>query len=453
MLWLAGLALIPLPASAAGRVLSVDPGASLEAVLAAAADGDTVVVKGGRHAGNFTVTKSIRLLGEGGPVLDGGDTGTVLRILAANVEVRGLQIRGSGHSLDQENAGIYVERPGAIIAENQLADVLFGIYLKGSPGTRLEGNRVTGMAIAEGLRGDGIRLWNSPDSQVLGNEVFRTRQVIIQHSDRTRFQANRVEDGVIGLHLMTTHGVEVIKNTIRRCDVGMYAMYGSAVHLLGNLVEQSRGPSGYGLGLKDMDDITVAENQFIGNRAGVYLDNSPRVGGDARNLFRQNLLLGNDRALLLQPGVTGNTFTRNSFTANVQQIQYLGGGDPALNRFSSDGAGNYWSDYAGYDEDGDGVGDLPHRPRSLFETLVDRSPAVAWFLATPAVSATEMAARIYPPLAGPPRVSDDAPLVRSPLMGDPIARRSPGRALLMPILLLGMAGALAAAGLRRKVRA
>ena len=35
------------------------------------------------------------------------------------------------------------------------------------------------------------------------------------------------------------------------------------------------GIGDYGAGLKDMDGVVATGNRFIGNRAGLYLDNSP----------------------------------------------------------------------------------------------------------------------------------------------------------------------------------
>lgn len=51
---------------------------TLQSALDNAADGDTITVDGGVHAGGFVVNNSVSLRGVGWPVLDGGGTGTVL---------------------------------------------------------------------------------------------------------------------------------------------------------------------------------------------------------------------------------------------------------------------------------------------------------------------------------------------------------------------------------------
>jgi nitrous oxidase accessory protein len=90
------------------------------------------------------------------------------------------------------------------------------------------------------------------------------------------------------------------------------------------------------------------------------------------------------------------------------------------------GRGNYWSDYRGWDESGDGIGDLPYVSESLFESLVDRQPLLRLFLFSPAQQAVEMAAATFPVVRPRPKLRDEAPLLRAPAPPDlPRPRRSP----------------------------
>jgi nitrous oxidase accessory protein len=92
--------------------------------------------------------------------------------------------------------------------------------------------------------------------------------------------------------------------------------------------------------------------------------------------------------------------------------------------------GNYWSDYTGYDADGDGVGDFAHEPATLFESLTDRHPKLRLFLFSPSQQAVEFVARAVPAVRPEPKFFDDGPRV-TPVAGPAGGpREAPSRAWL-----------------------
>jgi len=160
---------------------SVQNDGSIATALAAAEPGDTVRVAAGVYRERLVIDVPLTLVGQGRPVIDGGGTGTVIELRAPAV-VRGFTVRGSGRLLDQEDAGVLVLADSCEVSDNRLEDVLFGIYLKDSRGTRVAGNHIVGKERTLGTRGDGIRLWASNDAVVEGNRVERTRDVVIYFS-------------------------------------------------------------------------------------------------------------------------------------------------------------------------------------------------------------------------------------------------------------------------------
>jgi nitrous oxidase accessory protein len=80
------------------------------------------------------------------------------------------------------------------------------------------------------------------------------------------------------------------------------------------------------------------------------------------------------------------------------------------------GQGNYWSDYAGFDADGDAIGDLPYAAKSLFDTLTGAHPELRLFQLSPAVDALDLAAKAFPLFAPQPRLTDPAPLMQPPAL-------------------------------------
>jgi nitrous oxidase accessory protein len=71
--------------------------------------------------------------------------------------------------------------------------------------------------------------------------------------------------------------------------------------------------------------------------------------------------------------------------------------------------GNYFDDYAGYDLDGDGRGDIAFELRSFEDDLTDRIPALAFFRDTPALVAADAVTRLVPMYPGRTLLTDPAP--------------------------------------------
>lgn len=384
------------------------PHSDLAAVLAEAAAGDVIRVHGGIHRGPFVAEHSVRLLGEAGAVLEGGGQGTVMTLRGADSEVSGFTIRGTGVSLDLEDAGIAVRAPRARVTGNHLEDVLFGIDLNQASGSTLTGNYIGGKSVDLGRRGDAIRLWESHDCSLEGNLVQDSRDVVIWYSRRLRLVRNQFRQGRYGLHFMYSHDADVEENLLTGNSVGAYLMYSHDLRFRHNVVVENRGPSGYGLGLKDMNDVVIEENLFAGNRVGLFLDNTP-LDPAARAVVTKNHVSGNDIGVLLLPNVRRAELRANAFLENGEQAGWSGGGSvPGDNRWIE----NHWSDYAGFDADQDGVGDLPYRSDQLFESLADRHPELRFFSGSPLAAALDLAARAFPLVRPQPRLEDPRPHMR-----------------------------------------
>lgn len=390
------------PADAAVRI--IEPGASLAQAVAEAAPGDTLIVRGGRH-GPLAVEKPLTLIGEESPVIDGGGRGTVVRLAAAGTVFRGFTIRGSGDVLAAGDAGILISAPEITVEACRLEDVLFGISARRAPRSRLLGNTVGGKALPIARRGDAIRIWSSDRVLVEGNTVSDARDVVFWYSSGLRLLGNRVRRGRYGFHFMYCDGAEVRGNELRDNSVGAYLMYSRGLRLEGNRLIHNRGPSGYGLGLKDMSGTVVAGNVMADNRGGIFLEHATAE-------FAGNVIAYNDTGALVMASAQGNRFSGNSFIENGEQARIAPG--PAS---TNEWRGNFWSDYRGYDADRDGTGDQAYEAVELFERLTDRYPALRLYAGSPAAEALELAGRLFPVFAPRPMLRDAVPLIRHPSGG------------------------------------
>lgn len=420
----------------------------LHSALTVALPGDTILVPPGTYPGPLAVEKPVTLKGQDWPVIEGTGRGDVITVTAPDVTLRGLVIRNSGDSLDRENAGVTGLAPRLVVENNRFEDVLFGVYLKDAPNSIVRNNEIRSKALDLGRRGDGIRLWYSANGLVEGNHVTDARDVIMWFSPNATVRDNVVENGRYGLHSMFSDNQVVERNVLRNNSVGAFLMYGRGLTLRENLMTGNRGPSGYGVGLKDVDDIVAQGNRLVGNRIGLYVDNSPREPG-ATVLFDHNLLAYNEIGLTLQPLTKRNTYTNNVFQENGEQIALTAGGQLGGNSWSQDGKGNFWSDYTGFDADGDRIGDLPYRSQSLYENLMQRNPELRLFQLSPATEALDMAAKAFPVFQPKPKMADDRPLMVPPeLPSVPGLTPPPTTANLVAALsLLLLAGGVLALGL------
>lgn len=405
--------------SQSGDVLVVSPNGPYRTIteaLAVAQDGDTIEVRGGVYPGPLVVDKRVTLVGVGDPPpeIDGGGHGTVVHIQAAGAGLRGFVVRNSGDDLEREETGILVTAPEVLVEDNQIVDVLFGIELKNAPRGVVRRNLVRGKALPVARRGDGIKLWYSDGVLLEGNRVEATRDVVLWFSPNITLRGNIIRAGRYGVHTMYLDSGRIEGNLLADNAVGAFLMYSRGLEFIGNTVTRSRGPSGYGFGLKDVDDVVARDNLIVNNHVGIYLDNSP-VSLDAQGLFERNLIAFNDVGLTLLPMVQRNTFTRNTFWENIEQVHIQGGGQLQGNLWAVSGQGNFWSDYTGYDADGDGIGDLPYRAESLFEDLMAREPTLRIYLLSPAALALDLAARAFPLVKPAPKLVDPSPLMRPAL--------------------------------------
>ena len=132
--------------AATDAALTVAPGTALQPILDRAEPGAVIRLAPGEHAGPVTIARPLVLEGAEGAVLSGPGEGSVVRIAAAGVTVRGLTIRGSGDDLAEMESGVFVgkEADGALIEGNRLEGNLFGVYLWGPDDAIVRGNTIIG---------------------------------------------------------------------------------------------------------------------------------------------------------------------------------------------------------------------------------------------------------------------------------------------------------------------
>ncbi|WP_423225601.1 nitrous oxide reductase family maturation protein NosD [Candidatus Amarolinea aalborgensis] len=441
-LFLAVLLTIVQPRALTSTITVAPHGAvtSIGAAIAQALPGDTIEVQAGVYPEHVVIDKPLTVIGVDNPVIDGGGDGIIVLITAPGVTLRGFTVRNSGRVLEHEDGGIESRAERTVIEGNHLENVLFGIYLNNAAGGIVRGNVVRGMDLPSAHRGDLIRFWYSHDSLLEDNTIENGRDAVIWFSSDVTIRNNVIRDGRYGLHFMFCDNNTLIGNRMEGNSVAIYLMNSKNLKVIGNTMARSRGPSGYGLGLKDMDGVLAEGNRFLDNRVAVYLDSPPTASG-LTDQFHLNLFAHNDIGLLFLPHVRGAQLWDNIFWENAEQVAIQGGGELKGNLWQKDGRGNYWSDYTGFDANEDGIGDLAYKSTSLFENLMDRYPGLRLFNLSPASDAVDLAARAFPITQPRPKMTDANPLMTPPAIpaGPGLARPAQGPALAAALGLLALA--------------
>lgn len=141
--------------------------------------GDTVVVNYGAYNGGIVITKSVKLLGKGQPIIDGEGREQVITVKADDVEIEGFVIKNSGMSYSEDIAGLKViNSKNCVIKNNKFFNNFFALHLEKVSNCQIESNTVVGFAKSEGSSGNGIHAWNSERLKIKDNYIKGQRDGI-----------------------------------------------------------------------------------------------------------------------------------------------------------------------------------------------------------------------------------------------------------------------------------
>jgi len=395
----------------------VTPAEALSERLARARAGDAFCLEAGDYQGPVRIPAGVRLWGPRTAILHSVGTGTTVRIEGDAAALSGLTVDGSGGRFDLLDAAVRVEGADIRVDGVRIRNATFGILVEKSRRVQIVGNEVIGEPDRTlGMRGDGIRIWETYDSRIEGNRVYAGRDVVVWYSSRNEIRDNEIEDGRYGVHLMYSHGNTIADNRFVGNVTAIFLMYSRDVTVQGNLLAKSGGAAGIGLGVKESGNLHVLENAFVHDTVGIYIDTSPLDEADY-NVYRGNELRLCDTAVIFHGRASRNLFHDNILRDNQVLVTVEGRGDA----LDSEWRGNDFDDYAGYDLDGDGFGDVPFELRSLSSALVNEAPSLAFYRGTPALGFVEAIGRIVPLFTPREILVDPMPRMRRP----PAPRRPP----------------------------
>jgi len=336
--------LCPIGFSQGLRVHNIDTGLDFETIQEAinantTLDGHTILVDEGVYFESVVVNKSISLVGEDKfeTIIDGGGIGTVVKVKVNNVSIMGFTIQNSGQS---EDSGICLNRTkNSVVNDSIVKNNYYGISLQNSDNNNVSLNSVFNNSV------NGMLLRYSYENNVYKNNVFNNSFVGINlfPASRNLLKSNNVYlNPQQGIHLDASTQNTVIENNVWSNGVGL--------------------------------SLTSC---FINVIVGNYLFNNSQFGLRFLGNSIDNYIMGNDFFNNLVAGVSfrdssNNTVVQNNFLQSVNPVRII----TAMNFFDNGLEGNYWSGYAGKDEDNDGVGDTAF---IVAENNTDNFPLMGMF--------------------------------------------------------------------------
>jgi len=404
---------------------------SVQEALDRASPGDTVRVYPGVYQGNVRIkTNNVVVEGIGRPTIQGEKIGNAVTLEADNVTLKGFLIRGGGRDLLKDDAGIkFVKAKKCLVTENRLEDNLYGMYLFQSEKCVITHNVIRGRTYdTEENRGNGIHTWDSPFNRIEHNDIADVRDgFYISFSHFCTIDYNKIHRTRYGLHYMYSDDNSFSYNTLMDNAAGAAVMYAKRFKWSGNVFAHNRGFRAYGILWQDVRHSDCFDNLVIDNTIGLYFDQA----GTSR--VYKNLVISNDVASVILENSENNIIFDNNFINNLSLLRLRGGTQTGRNNlFYKDGKGNYWSDYRGYDLDGDGVGDQPYKLEGIFDALEADIPELRLFLFSPLTAALELAERAFPIIEVTITAEDKFPLMKPVKIGGPpseaIAKSRVGKA-------------------------
>jgi nitrous oxidase accessory protein len=376
------------------------PNSDLEAALGEAVDGDEILIKKGTYQINdLTITKNVHIRGEAGTMIDGAHKGSVITITAKKFSLRNLKIINVGVSYTKDFAAVKVVRAEEFTLENIVLDeVFFGIHIEKSKGGHILNNTISSTAKDEANSGNGIHVWHSSDMTIVGNEVFGMRDgIYFEFVKDSEIYDNISYDNIrYGLHFMFSDNDTYYNNEFRNNGAGVAVMFSKFITMRGNRFTHNWGSASYGLLLKEIYDTEIYNNLFQENTIGIKGEGCTRIN------YRNNVFLRNGWAIKIAGACYTNIFEENDFLHNSLDLAYNTKVND--NRF----VGNYWSEYAGYDLDNNGHGDIPYRPVKLFSYVVNRTPEALVMLRSLFVDIINFSEKVSPVFT-PDNLVDELP--------------------------------------------
>jgi parallel beta-helix repeat protein len=250
------------------------------------------------------------------------------------------------NAINESSQGDIILIDEGIYNETLIIDKSISLYGKNKNSTVISGNK-TGDVIritANYVNISGFTIINS------GNIDYPNVDsgIGIYSDNNTITNNNFNSNDNCGIYIYRSSNNKINNNFFYNKKYGIFLKHSTKNNITQNVVSSI---SEYGIYLEALsNNNTISDNIISDNKYG------SRIKGSMENEILKNIFKNNEMGLYFCCGGNNNTIVKNIFLNNSE---WNAKGYP-INTWDDGTKGNYWDDYNGSDEDGDGIGDTPY---------------------------------------------------------------------------------------------
>ncbi len=349
---------------------------NLQTIIDQSDDGDILYLGKGTWHGPIVIYKTLTIVGDDA-VIDGQGKGRTVTIDAPNVDISGLEISNSGANLRNSDACLYISKKGkgSIIHQNTMKLCTFGIWVNRTREVTLHKNTISGKPDTRPSElGNGIHLFDGSSLVVSNNHISKVRDgIYVSVTENSLIKGNTSEQLRYGIHYMYSDSNTVESNISHHNTHGYAIMESHDLNVIANIAYDNKQ---HGILIRDAEDCRIDYNILVNNGDGLF------VYASADNSLKFNWLENNKIGAKIWGGSVRNQISENVFLNNRLQVLYVANNNMHVGQALP---GNFWSDYLGWDKDGDKLGDRPYEVNSFLAQLTYRFPSSLLLLRSPSL--------------------------------------------------------------------